>query len=275
MKTKKILLALFFFGSGLSIENFEAKKIKALAVVSAAAFSALHSYVVSFHEKKDSGVSSSDLSEEMISQKIYTEFFKEIPLVEILTSLYKETFLSWRLSDEKEDAVSKNADIFADALLASFYCKDFLKKFDVHYQILKKGEKVEAAYFFIGFLRGFFYFFVENEIAKKLHSIHLLENKKNVITLLHSVFSIGLTKGLLDKVLYPSISSCISFCLGSSANLQESENKKLDQDNNDDAVDFEAKIDHLDNKRRSIIDFGTLQARTIISLLQLGNKLRL
>lgn len=273
MKVKKILISLFFFSNLFLLDSSNAKTSKALAVLSAITLSSLHNYIVSLHDKK---LIVDDLfvekPEKTLSQEIYNEVFCETPVIEILTSLYKEGPLSYSDLNQNHDTlvVTKNCNLFIDALLASFCVQEFIEKINEKKKFPNMEQRALVGSFSIGVMRGLVYSLLEEQIHDFVKMVPYFKEKKTLHALVSTTLNILITKGLLNKILYQSI----RYFFVKKNNLKLSPVNGLNEDAIIEQRNEEEKNEIKTTDFIEVIDLGTLQAKILIYLIKVVDQLR-
>lgn len=273
MKVKKILISLFFFSNLFLLDSSNTKTSKAMAILSAIALSKAHNYVVSLHNKKpivdDLFV---EKAEKTLSQEIYSEVFCDIPVVEILTSLYKESTLSYSKLNQNNDAlvVAKNCNLFGDALLASFFLHEFIGKINEKKKLSNMEQRALVGSFSIGIMRGLVYSLIEEQIDNFVQIVPCFKEKKTLRTLVTAILNVVITKGLLNKILYRSI----RYFFVEKNNLKLSFANRLNEDTIIEESNEEAKNEIKTTDFIEVVDLGTLQAKILIYLIRIIDQLR-
>lgn len=273
MKVKKILISLFFFSNLFLLDSYHTKTSKAMTILSAITLSNLYNYIVSLHNKNPIV---DDLSlekpEKTLSQEIYNEVFCDIPVVEILTSLYKESPLSYSKLNQNNDTlvVAKNCNLFVDALLASFFVQEFIEKINEKKKFSNMEQRALVGSFSIGIMRGLVYSLIEEQIDNFVKIVPYFKERKTFHTLVSAILNIVITKGLLNKILYRSI----RYFFVEKNNLKLSSANGLNEDTIIEQRNEEAKNEIKTTDFIEAVDLGTLQAEILIYLIRIIDQLR-
>ncbi len=277
MKIKKILISLLFFSNLFLLDSFHAKTSKAIAVLSAISLSSLHNYIISLDEKKPLiDTLLIEKSEKSLSQEIYNEVFSDIPIIDILTSLYKEGPLSHSDVNINNDStvMAKNCNLFTDALFASFFVQEFINKINEKKKFSNIDQKSIVASFSIGVIRGLVYSLLEEEIHDYVSIIPFLKKKKMLTTLVSSALNIVITKGLFNKILYRGIDYVFvkktNSKLSSASSMNGFHEDAMIQEKNE----KEEQVDIKASDFVEVVDLGTLQAKILIYLIKVVDHLR-
>ena len=195
----KIVFLFFFFGTffqSVTAEKYD-KRAKIFTAISALGLSELHAYISSIRKKNAKSVEKEELS---ISESIYGDVFKDKPMIDIISSFYKEILFSYYFEKSAESVFfTLNKDLFVNSLISSFYSRELIKEVIEKNNLPVHHKKLFIYGMLLGVFKGITYYAIENQIEDFLSKLAFLKEREVVKFFVKTIMSTLLTKGFCDK----------------------------------------------------------------------------